>query len=94
MVISPVTHTEVVDENKASTNERHSPFTLEIGKHNKNAPIKIKEAKLNKIYLAGDTLKNALTLELELIDLYYHKFSHYAKLFCSNSTQIYTKWLY
>ena len=85
--IKPVTQTDVVDENNASTNDLHSPFTFEIGKHNKKAPIKIKEAKLNKIYLAGDILKNALNFERELINLYYHSFKFKQNAFSQNTAK-------
>ena len=84
---NPVTQTDVVDENNASTNDLHSPFTLEIGKHNKKAPIKIKEAKLNKIYLAGDILKNVLHFERELINLYYHSFKFKQNAFNPNTAK-------
>ena len=69
-VIKPVTQTDVVDEKSASMNESHLPSVFEIGRHSKNAPIKIRAAKPSKIYFAGVILKNCLIFEFEFINTY------------------------
>ena len=67
IVINPVTQTDVVDENNASTKGNHLPSTFEIGKHSKNAPISINAIKLSKIYFAGVILNILLAFKFIFI---------------------------
>ena len=53
IAISPVTHTALVEVNKASTNDTSTPLLLEKGLIKRNAPIIITIKKPNTISLPG-----------------------------------------